>query len=407
MALINAPHTNEDKQFPPLTDEQVEDLLIHAGPDGDPVTGAVNVPIYQTSTFRQNGIDVTPTWEYSRTGNPTRAASESVVAALENGRAAFAFASGMAAVSTALELLEPGSAVVTSENVYGGTYRVLEGFFSRYGISHRVANTTDAAAFEQALESIAAEGERVSGVLLESPGNPLLEVSDIAAIARIAHAHGALLIVDNTFMSPYLQRPLELGADIVVHSATKYLGGHSDVIGGFVVVRDAKLAERVAWLQNALGAISGPQDSFLLLRGIKTLGVRLDRQSANALAVAEYLADDARVAAVHYPGLPSDPGYETQLRQAKTGGAMVSFELAESIDPVAFFPALKTFVLAESLGGVESLSCYPPTMTHAAVPADERERMGITDHLVRLSVGLEPVSVMQRDLDQALSQASR
>lgn len=405
MALINAPHTNEDKQFPPLTDEQVEDLLIHAGPDGDPVTGAVNVPIYQTSTFRQNGIDVTPTWEYSRTGNPTRAASESVVAALENGRAAFAFASGMAAVSTALELLEPGSAVVTSENVYGGTYRVLEGFFSRYGISHRVANTTDAAAFEQALESIAAEGERVSGVLLESPGNPLLEVSDIAAIARIAHAHGALLIVDNTFMSPYLQRPLELGADIVVHSATKYLGGHSDVIGGFVVVRDAKLAERVEWLQNALGAIPGPQDSFLLLRGIKTLGVRLDRQSANALAVAEYLADDVRVATVHYPGLPSDPSYETQLRQAKTGGAMVSFELAENVDPIAFFPALKTFVLAESLGGVESLSCYPPTMTHAVVPADERERMGITDHLVRLSVGLEPISVMQHDLDQALSQA--
>ncbi len=389
------------ESFSPLTDEQVENLLIHAGPDGDPATGSVNVPIYQTSTFRQSRLGGAPTWEYSRTGNPTRAALEQVMAQLENGSAAFAFASGMAAISTALELLEPGTTVLTSENVYGGTYRVLEGFFSRYGLTRRTADTSDAQALDRAL----AEAGPKAAVLIESPANPLLEVTDIAAAAEAAHARGALVIVDNTFMSPYLQRPLELGADVVVHSATKYLGGHSDVIAGFVVVRDEGLAQRVAWLQNALGAVLGPQDCYLLLRGIKTLGVRLDRQSATAQAVAEFLSDAPEAARVHYPGLADDPGREAQLRQAKTAGAMVTFELAEGLDAGAFFSALRLFSFAESLGGVESLSCHPATMTHAALPAEERERLGITDRLVRLSVGLEPVGALLDDLRHAFDAA--
>ena len=389
------------ENFSPLTDEQVENLLVHAGPDGDPATGSVNVPIYQTSTFRQSKLGGTPTWEYSRTGNPTRAALEQVLAQLENGRAAFAFASGMAAISTALELLEPATTVLTSENVYGGTYRVLEGFFSRYGLVRRTVDTADVQALDRAL----AEAGPKAAVLIESPANPLLEVTDIAAAAEVAHTHGALVIVDNTFMSPYLQRPLELGADVVVHSATKYLGGHSDVIAGFVVVRDEGLAQRVAWLQNALGAVLGPQDSYLLLRGIKTLGVRLDRQSATAQAVAEFLSDAPEAARVHYPGLANDPGYEVQLRQAKTAGAMVTFELAEGLDVGAFFSTLRLFSFAESLGGVESLSCHPATMTHAALPAAERERLGITDRLVRLSVGLEPVGALLGDLRQAFDAA--
>lgn len=388
-------------EFAPLADEQVEDLLIHAGPDGDPHTGAVNVPIYQTSTFKQDKVGGEPVWEYSRSGNPTRAALERVMAQLENGRAAFAFSSGMAAVSTALELLEPGAHVIISENIYGGTFRVLNSFFSRYGITHEAVDTNDASALEAAF---AAAGPHVA-LMIESPANPLLEVTDIAQAAKVAHEHGALVIVDNTFMSPYLQRPLELGADVVVHSATKYLGGHSDVIAGFVVVRDEELAQRVYWLQNALGAVPGPQDCFYLLRGIKTLGVRLDRQSDNAHKVAEFLASRPEAVRVYYPGLPSDLGYELQRRQAKTAGAMVSFELAEGLDVNAFFTSLKRFVLAESLGGVESLSCHPATMTHASVPAADRERMGITDRLVRLSVGLEPASVLVGDLEQGFAAA--
>lgn len=387
--------------FPPLTDEQVEDLLIHAGPDGDPATRSVNVPIYQTSTFRQTELGGTPTWEYARTGNPTRSALEAVIAALENGRFGFAFASGMAAISTALQLIDPGSTVIISENVYGGTYRVLDGFFSRYGIAHRTVDTAD----EQKLEEALAQAGPGAGLLIESPANPLLQVTDIARASQIAHDHGALVIVDNTFMSPYLQRPLELGADAVVHSATKYLGGHSDVMAGLIVVRDGALGQRIAWLQNALGSILGPQDSFLLLRGIKTLGVRLDRQSATACTVAEYLAGHPGAARVFYPGLPDSPGYETQHAQAKTAGAMVSFELAPGFDAAAFFTSLARFTLAESLGGVESLSCHPATMTHAAIPAQERERIGITDHLVRLSVGLEPASILLADLDQAFETA--
>ena len=390
-----------DRTFAPLTQDQVEDLLIHAGPDGDPATGSVNVPIYQTSTFRQHEVGGTPAWEYARTGNPTRAALESVIAALENGRAGFAFASGMAAVSTALELLEPDTHVLLSENVYGGTYRILDGFFSRYGLTYGSVDTNDPAALDAALQQAGPH----AAVLLESPANPLLEVTDIARAARVAHEHGALVIVDNTFMSPYLQRPLELGADIVVHSATKYLGGHSDVIAGFVVVRDEELARRVAWLQNSIGAVPGPQDSFLLLRGIKTLGIRLERQSQTAQTVAEYLSQSPHAARTYYPGLPDNPGLETQLRQAKTAGAMVSFELAPGLDVNAFMTALARFTLAESLGGVESLSCHPATMTHAAIPADVRERLGITDRLVRLSVGLEPASILLADLEQAFEKA--
>lgn len=389
-------------KFAPLTNEQVEDLLIHAGPDGDPYTDSVNVPIYQTSTFRQHKVGGEPAWEYSRSGNPTRAALEKVMAQLENGLSGFAFASGMAAVSTALELLEPDAHVLISENVYGGTYRVLDGFFKRYGLTYATVDANNVDALDAAL---AAAGPHPA-LLLESPANPLLEVTDIARAAEVAHAHGVLVIVDNTFMSPYLQRPLELGADVVVHSATKYLGGHSDVIAGFVVVRDEGLAKKVAWLQNSLGAVPGPQDCFYLLRGIKTLGVRLDRQSDSAQKIAEFLADRPEAARVYYPGLADNPGHEVQLRQAKTAGAMVTFELAHNLDINTFMTSLKRFTLAESLGGVESLSCHPATMTHAAIPAPERKRMGITDQLVRLSVGLEPASVLVGDLGQAFARSA-
>ena len=378
----------------------IETALIHGGVDGDTQTGAVNVPIYQTSTYRQAGLGENTGWEYSRTGNPTRAALEALIAELEGGTAGFAFASGMAATSTVLSLFSKGDRIIISSNVYGGTFRVLDKVFKNLGISYSIEDTTDLEGLDKKI------APDVKALFVESPANPLLTVTDLAGVAAIAKKHGILTIVDNTFMTPYLQRPLELGADIVVHSATKYLGGHSDLVAGLAVVKDKGLAERLAFTQNAVGAVLGPFDSFLLIRGIKTLGVRLDRHVENAERIARYLQNHEAVKNVYYPGLSTAQGYEINKRQAKNGGAMISFELHEGYDIKKFFKSLHLISLAESLGGVESLVCHPATMTHASIPKDIREKVGITDGLIRLSVGIEKVDDLITDLNSAIVAAS-
>lgn len=380
---------------------QLDSILIHGGVDGDPATGAVNIPIYQTSTYRQTALGENTGWEYSRTGNPTRAALEKLLADLESGSHGLAFASGMAAVTAVLSLFQQGDKLLLSSNVYGGTFRVLDKVFQSFGITYEIIDTT---ALSSLPEKLTAD---VKAVYVESPANPLLTVTDIAAVSEIAHRYGKLMIVDNTFMTPYLQRPLSLGADIVIHSGTKYLGGHSDVISGFVVVKDRALADRLYFLQNATGGVLGPFDSFLMLRGIKTLGVRMDRHTANAEAIAGWLEVHPAVKNVYYPGLERDPGYTIQKKQASGAGGMISFELHPNYDSHIFFRSLHLVTLAESLGGVESLVCHPATMTHAAIPKEIREKAGITDRLIRLSVGIENGQDIQDDLEQAIQAAKK
>ncbi len=373
--------------------------VIHSGIPIDERTGAVNVPIYQTSTFKQDGLGRMRGYEYSRTGNPTREALEKLIADLEGGTAGFAFGSGMAALTAVISLFGSGDRILISENVYGGTFRVLDKVFSRFGISYSIVDTTSAEILDDGF------GDDVKAVLIESPANPLMTVTDIRMVSEIARRHGALTIVDNTFMTPYLQRPLDLGADIVVHSATKYLGGHSDVVAGLAVVKDDDLAQKIGFIQNSTGGVLGPFDSFLLIRGIKTLAVRMDRHVENAEAIAEWLSSNDAVATVHYPGLVTDPGYEVNSKQARNGGAMISFELKDGYDVPKFFESLKLIALAESLGGVESLACHPATMTHASIPKDIREKVGITDGLIRLSPGIEGREDIIADLEQAIEEA--
>ena len=377
----------------------IESALIHGGIYGDQYTGAVNVPIYQTSTYEQKGLGENTGWEYSRTGNPTRAALEALIAELEGGVAGFAFGSGMAAITAVLSLFRTGDTVLISSNVYGGTFRVLDKIFKNFGIGYSIEDTTNLKALEDRITP------DVKAILVESPANPLLTVTDLAAVAEIARKHGILTIVDNTFMTPYLQRPIELGADIVIHSATKYLGGHSDVVAGLAVVNDRAIAERLAFIQNATGGVLGPFDSFLLIRGIKTLGVRLDRHVENAEKAAAHLKTHPAVKKVYYPGLPEAQGYEIQKRQAKNGGAMISFELDEKYDIRKFFSSLKLIALAESLGGIESLVCHPASMTHASIPYEIRQKVGITDGLIRLSIGIENIDDLLADLDQAIAES--
>ena len=378
---------------------KVSTLLIHGGIDGDAATGAVSVPIYQTSTYRQRALGENTGWEYSRTGNPTRAALEALVADLEGGTRGFAFGSGMAAITAVLSLFRTGDKVLISKNVYGGTFRVLDKVFKSFGLGYALADTGDVAALDAAITP------GVKAVLVESPANPLLTVSDLAAVAFVAKRRGLLMIVDNTFMTPYLQKPLALGADIVVHSATKYLGGHSDLVAGLAVTNRPEIAERLAFIQNATGGVLGPFDSFLLIRGIKTLAVRMDRHVANAEALVARLAAHTDVSRVWYPGLKDFPGHDVQFRQAKNGGAMISFELADGKDHRAFFRALRLVTLAESLGGVESLVCHPASMTHASIPKETREKVGITDRLIRLSVGIEDADDIWSDIDNAIAKA--
>ncbi len=376
-----------------------ETAVIHGGIYGDALTGAVNTPIYQTSTYEQQGLGENRGWEYSRTGNPTRAALEALIAELEGGRHGFAFGSGLAAITTVLSLFAKGDRILISSNVYGGTYRVLDKVFRHFGIEYQIADTTDPDAVEKVFT------EDVKAVLIESPANPLLTITDIRKISEIAHEHDALSIVDNTFMTPYLQQPLKLGADIVVHSATKYLGGHSDLVAGLAVVNDDDLAERIGFLQNAEGGIPGPFDSFLLIRGIKTLAVRMDRHVGNAEKIAAFLSENKAVKNIYYPGLPAAQGYEINKAQARNGGAMMSFELYEEYDIRTFFKSLKLVALAESLGGVESLVCHPASMTHASIPFEVRQKVGITEGLIRLSPGIENAEDIIDDIQQAIEKS--
>ncbi|MBR4570917.1 MAG: aminotransferase class V-fold PLP-dependent enzyme [Candidatus Riflebacteria bacterium] len=381
--------------------KEIESAVIHGGIYGDKTTGSVNVPIFQTSTYEQIALGQNTGWEYSRTGNPTRAALEALIAELEKGVAGFAFGSGMAAITVVLSLFKSGDKIIISSNVYGGTFRVLDKVFNNFGLKYSIEDTTNISELEKRITS------DVKAILIESPANPLLTITDISEISKIAKKHDILSIVDNTFMTPYLQRPIELGADIVIHSATKYLGGHSDLVAGLVVVNTKELADKIAFIQNATGGVLGPFDSFLLIRGIKTLSVRMDRHVSNAEKLAEYLNNNKSVKNVYYPGLNNAQGYDINKKQAKNGGAMISFELNENCDIKKFFSSLKLIALAESLGGVESLVCHPATMTHASIPYEIRQKIGITDGLIRLSVGIENISDLQNDLEQAIKESEK
>jgi cystathionine gamma-synthase len=373
-----------------------ETLAIHAGQDPEPATGAVVVPIYQTSTYAQSAVGEHQGYEYSRSGNPTRTALETCVAALERGARGLAFASGLAAEDTVLRtLLAPGAHVVVPDDAYGGTYRLFAKVASRWGVEHTAVPLHDLDAVRAAMRS------ETRLVWAETPTNPLLGIADISGLAGIAHDGGARLVVDNTFASPYLQQPLVLGADVVVHSTTKYLGGHSDVVGGALVVRDAALGEELAFHQNAMGSVPGPFDSWLVLRGIKTLGVRMDRHCSNAERVVELLTRSAAVSEVLYPGLPEHPGHDLATKQMRGYGGMVSFRVAGGEDAaLAVCGRTRVFTLGESLGGVESLIEHPARMTHASVAGSQLE---VPADLVRLSVGIESADDLLADLERALS----
>jgi cystathionine beta-lyase/cystathionine gamma-synthase len=373
---------------------------VHVGQGPDATTGAVVQPIHLATTFAQEGIGRHGGFEYSRSNNPTRQQLETCLASLEGGTHGLAFASGLAATTTAMLLLDPGDHVVYMEDAYGGTFRLFNRVMGRYGLTFSAVDATQPGAIEQAMT------DRTRLVWIESPTNPLLRVVDIAAAAAAAHRRGAWLAVDSTFASPYIQRPLEFGADVVMHSSTKYLGGHSDVLGGCLVTSDDRLAEPLRFHQNAAGAVPSPFDCWLLLRGLKTLALRVQRQSDNALAIAEHLVAQPSVRAVHYPGLATHPQHELAARQmGGVYGGVVSFELGDEAAAVRVLEALRLFTLAESLGAVESLAEHPGLMTHASVPVEERERIGLRDGLLRLSVGVEDLDDLITDLDEALHRA--
>jgi cystathionine beta-lyase/cystathionine gamma-synthase len=371
---------------------------IHAGQEPDPTTGAVSVPIYQTSTYAQEALGKNKGFEYARTHNATRAALEANLASLEGGRHGLCFGSGLAATNTLMQTLSSGDHVVCGNNTYGGTYRLFEKVWKRHGLQFTFVDCTDTAGVEAAFRPT------TKLVWIETPTNPLMQLADVREISTRAHRRGAKVIVDNTFMTPYLQRPLELGADVAMHSVTKYLNGHSDMIGGALVTSDEGLAEALRFLQNASGAVPGPMDCYLCLRGTKTLAVRMERHEANARALAEFLAPHPRVARVFYPGLASHPQHELAKRQASGFGGMISFVPGDGSQRAgeAVFNRFRLFTRAESLGGVESLVCHPASMTHASVPREARLAMGFADGLLRLSVGIEDVEDLRGDLDQAL-----
>jgi cystathionine beta-lyase/cystathionine gamma-synthase len=368
---------------------------VHAGQSPDEKTGAVNTPIFQTSTYKQDGIGKHRGYEYARTANPTREALERNVAALEKGKFGIAYSSGMAATDTILRLFGPGDEIICTDNVYGGTYRLFELVLKKYGYVFKFVDTSDLKNVEAALSP------KTRLVFLESPTNPMLRVTDIRAVADMAHARGATVCVDNTFMSPYLQQPLELGADIVVHSTTKFLNGHSDMVGGIVVLNDAEKAQQLRFLQNAVGAVPGPMDCFLALRGTKTLAVRMKQHEENARELAKYLAQHPKLESVNYPGLPDHPQHELAKKQARGFGALISFDTGSLENADKVLKSTRVFTLAESLGGVESLISHPATMTHGSVPPAEKIRLGVTPGLVRISVGIEDVEDLIADLENA------
>ena len=369
---------------------------VHAGQKPDPRTGSVAVPIYQTSTYVQEYLGQEVRYEYARVQNPTREALEEQVAALEGGFSAHAFASGMAAISCLMTVVKAGDHVVVSSNVYGGTFRYFTRILERYNLSFSWVDTTDLGAVEAALKP------ETRMVFIETPTNPVMDITDIAAVAEIAHAHGAKVAVDNTFLTPYLQRPLALGADYVVHSATKFLNGHSDSICGLLVASNQEDADWFALVSKSAGAILSPFDCFLVMRGIKTLAVRMDRHEENARRIVDFLVAHPKVQRVLYPGLPDHPGHEIQKRQASGFGSMITIEMGSFEAAKAMLDRMEVMSFAESLGGVESLISHPATMTHASIPAERRAELGLTDGMVRISVGIETVEDLLADLEQAL-----
>jgi cystathionine beta-lyase len=371
---------------------------IHAGVQPDPATGAIMTPVYQTSTYAQKSASEHQEYEYSRTHNPTRTALQNSIAALENGKWGICFASGMAAIDALLKLCKPGDEIISTDDLYGGSYRIFTKVFEGYGIKFHFVPMHDTEAAKQKINS------RTRMIWVETPTNPLMNIIDIEAFARLAKDHGVILAVDNTFSSPYLQNPLDLGADIVMHSVTKYIGGHSDVVMGALVLNDDELRNRLAFIQNSCGAVPGPQDCFLALRGIKTLHLRMQRHSENGRRVAEYLKQHAKVDKVYWPGFTDHPNYTVAKKQMRDFGGMLSFTLkGDSLqDATKVLEKLQLFTLAESLGGVESLCGHPATMTHASIPKEQREKIGLTDSLIRLSVGIEDIDDLIADLEQAI-----
>lgn len=373
-----------------------ETKVIHGGTQGDPVTGAVTTPIYQTSTYHQKELGGGAKYEYTRGENPTRFALESVMADIENGTDGFAFSSGMAAIHATMSLLKAGDHIVMANDVYGGTFRLVNRIMAELGIKFTAVDTADSDALKDAMTP------ETKMVYLESPSNPLMHVTDIAEASKIAHEGGAIAVVDNTFASPYNQNPLDLGADVVVHSGTKYLGGHADLLSGFVVVKDAKLAERIKFIQMSIGAVLSPQDSYMVQRSIKTLALRVQRHNENAMALAEFLNNHPKVAKVYFPGLPGTPDHEIAKKQMRGFGGMMSIELQPGLDVKKFVENLDVFLLAESLGGVESLIEVPAVMTHASIPREIRIANGIKDELVRISVGIEDIDDLIADMSKGL-----
>ena len=374
-----------------------ETRAVHGTKGVDPTTGAISFPIYQSATFRHPGLYQTTGYDYSRLQNPTREELENTVAGLESGRYGFAFSCGMAAISSFIKVLNPGSHLIVSDDLYGGTYRLFEEVYRKYGLSFTYVDTSRTEEVEKAFTS------NTAGVFIETPTNPTMKVTDIRKIAELAKVRGAFTLVDNTFLTPYYQRPLELGADVVVHSGTKYLGGHNDTLAGFIVVNSDSLAEQLKLIQKSEGAVLAPFDSWLLLRGIKTLAVRMDKQQQNALKIAEYLKGHPRVKRVYYPGLPDHEGYAVSKKQAAGFGAMISFEAEDASHVAQILERVKVILFAESLGGVESLITYPMVQTHGAIPQEIRDRLGVNDRLLRLSVGIEDAGDLIEDLEQALS----
>lgn len=374
-------------------------LLIHCGHTTDDYTGAVTTPIYQTSTYEQDAIgELRQGFEYSRTANPTRSSLESVIADLEQGNYGFAFGSGMAAISAVIMLLDQGDHIIVGSDVYGGSYRAMTRVFTRFGIEFDFVNTTDVQNIEDKIK------DNTKMLFIETPSNPLLRITDIRAVSEIGKQHELITVVDNTFMTPYYQTPLSLGADIVVHSATKYLGGHSDVVAGLVAVKDETLAERIAFVQNSTGGVLGPQDSYLLIRGMKTLALRMEQIERNALAVVEMLNQHDKVMKVYHPSQATHLNYDVHQAQADGTTGIISFEVADVEKAKFLVRQTKYFTLAESLGAVESLISVPSLMTHASIPADIRAKEGIADGLVRLSLGIEDTDDLVEDLKQALDQ---
>jgi cystathionine beta-lyase len=371
---------------------------IHAGQEPDPATGAIMTPIYQTSTYVQEAPGKHKGFEYARTQNPTRLALEKNLAALENGSFGYCFGSGMAAIDAVVKLLEPGDEVVATNDLYGGSYRIFTKVFAKYGIKFKFVDLSDASKLHEHLT------DKTRMVWTETPTNPMLRIMDIAETKKQIGNRNIMLVVDNTFATPYLQQPLDLGADIVVHSATKYLGGHSDVVLGAVICKDPAIAEQIKFLQNTCGAVCGPHDAFLVLRGTKTLHVRMDRHCENGMKIAEFLQNHPKVATLNFPGLPNHPNHDIAKKQMRKFGGMMSFTLKGDRydDAITLLTSTHLFSLAESLGGVESLIGHPASMTHAAIPKEEREKSGVKDSLIRLSVGIEDAEDLIQDLSQAL-----